>query len=413
MKKRLLLSLLCAAVASLSPLRGDEPFTVTVTPTTGNLQPLTEGYASFPNLLSDVLNAAGAFAPYENTGFNANLSFLGISNAITASSNTAGTLVTLQIPGINFSQQFSGPSRSNVETQIQDFFLKQGSGIVGQFLNYVAKTSSVAVTDGNPASTTAQTANTDFLSAGFTPANEVAASAAGTAESAHSNLSGLGIGFNSGKFTANGISGNFSSFAIPFKWRFTDSVALSGTVPVDMLSVSGAKIYGVGLNLGLPIRIYIMDKENPANWRLTPLVGISARGSEDLAGGGVIWMAGLNSAVDYRVNSKLIVCLVDQVTTHHGMTVSYGSYKFDPNVNQNMLKNGVRAVTPLSSRTIGDLFVIETNYLKDAAVKNFTTFGGSLSYRITPKSDIALGVNYDTGSNYKSWSVGLSSAWKF
>jgi hypothetical protein len=105
--------------------------------------------------------------------------------------------------------------------------------------------------------------------------------------------------------------------------------------------------------------------------------------------------------------------VVNQFTVHRSLTVKYSTYKFDPNVSQEMLKDGVRLVTPLSSRTTGDVFVIETNYLKDAAVQSFTTIGTSLSYRITPKSNITLGANFDTGRDYRSWSVGLSSAWKF
>ena len=414
MKKNLLLSLLCVAVVSFCPLRGDDPFTVVVTSAT--LPKLTVNYSSFPDLLNDVLNARGSFAPYANTDFSANLTFLGISQAIMANSNPSGTAVQLQIPGINFSRTFSGSTRSNVENQIQDFFVKDGSAVVGDFLSYVARQSAVAVTDGNPSSSTALMANDSFVSNGFTPANEVTfetVTGATTTTQTQSNLSGLGIGFNSGSFTANGIKGTFNDFAIPFKIRFTDRVSLTGAVPFDLLDVDGAKIYGVGLNLALPVRIAVMDKENPTNWRLTPLVGISGRGSKDLAGGGVIWMAGLNSCVDYRVSSKLIICMVNQVTVHEGIKIKYADYNFDPNVDQQMLKNGLRFVTPLSPRITGDLFVIETNYLKDAAVKNFTTYGASLSYRLTPKTNITLGGNYDTGSNYRSWSAGLSSAWKF
>ena len=411
MKKRLLFSLFCIAAAWLSPVRADEPFIVVVT--SGTLPPLSVGYASFPNLLSDVLNTKGEFAVYANTDFSATLSFLGISNAILANSNQTGTQVNLQIPGINFTRVFTGPTRSDVEQQIKDFFVKDGSSVVGSFLNYVAHTSAVAVTDGNPSSSTALMANSSFFSAGFTPADEITAAAAATSTATQANLSGLGIGFNSGRFSANGITGSFSDFAIPFKFVLTDRVSLSGSVPFDLLTVEGAKIYGVGLNLGLPVRIEVMDKDNPINWRLTPLLGISARGSEDLAGGGLIWMAGLNSGVDYRVSHKLIVCVVNQLTTHHGLDVKYANYEFNPNVDQLMLKNGVRFVTPFSERTTGDFFVIETNFLKEAAVKNFTTFGTSISYRITPKANLALGVNFDTGSGYRSSSVGLSSAWKF
>ena len=411
MKNRLLLSLFCAAAVWFSPARADEPFTVVVTSAT--LPSLSAGYASFPDLLGDVLNARGEFAGYANTDFSASLSFLGISNAIMASSNQTGTQVNLQIPGINFTRVFTGPTRSNVEQQIKDFFVKDGSGVVGDFLNYVSHKSAVAVTDGNPSSSTALMANSSFFSSGFTPANDLTNTEATTATATRTNLSGLGIGFNSGRFSANGITGNFTDFAIPFKFALTDRVSLSGAVPFDLLTVEGAKIYGVGLNLGLPVRIMAMDKDQPMTWRLTPLLGISARGSADLAGGGVIWMAGLNNSVDYRVSHKLIVCVVNQLTTHHGIDVKYASYNFNPNVDQLMLKNGVRFVTPFSERTTGDFFVIETNFLKEAAVKNFTTFGASVSYRITPKANLTLGVNYDTGSGYRSSSAGLSSAWKF
>jgi hypothetical protein len=34
-------------------------------------------------------------------------------------------------------------------------------------------------------------------------------------------------------------------------------------------------------------------------------------------------------------------------------------------------------------------------------------------YRITQKSNITLDANYDVGSNYRSCSAGLSSAWRF
>jgi hypothetical protein len=381
--------------------------------TSKTLPSLSVGYSSFPDLLDDVLNVRGGFAPYAGADFSASLSFLGIPQAIMATSNLDGTEVVLQIPGIGFTRDFSGASRSDVENQIHDFFLKDGSAVVGEFLKYVARHSAIAVTDGNPTSSTAIMANDSFISTGFTPADEIIDSAAAASGQTQANLSGLGIGFNSGRFTANGIKGSFNDVSIPFKFRLTDRVSLSGGVPINMLDVEGAKIYGVGLNLALPVRVQVMDADNPANWRLTPLAGISARGSKDLAGGGAIWMAGLNSCVDYRVSHKLIICVVNQITLHRSINIKYADYNFDPNVSQQMLKNGVRFVTPLSSRTTGDVFVIETNYLKAAAVRNFTTFGAALSYRLTPKTNIRLGGNYDVGSNYRSWSAGLSSAWKY
>ncbi len=414
MKKILLTVCASAALALFSPVRAASPFDVTVTSTT--VPTVTQGYSSFPSLLSDVLNANGPFVNFASTNFNAKVTFLGVPNAVQANSNSAGTSVNLQIPITGFSQSFNGPTRSDVETQIKNFFLQNGSSVVGNFLAAIAKQSAVAVTDGNPNSSTAAMASSTFYSQGFTPTGELPFEGVSTASNtggSTSRFTGLGIGLDSGQFKAGGIKGNNSDMSIPFGYRLTDRVSLAASIPINYLDVEGAKIYGIGFNLAVPVRIQIMDHDNPLNWRLTPFVGISARGSEDLAGGGVIWSPGLTNTFDYRVNSKLILGLVSQISYDKSIAVKYSSYKFDPQVDQEIVKNGVRAVTPLTSRLIMDGFIIETNFLKAAAIKNYTTFGTSFSYHLTQKLNVTVGANYDTGPQYTDWSLGLSSAWKF
>ena len=56
---------------------------------------------------------------------------------------------------------------------------------------------------------------------------------------------------------------------------------------------------------------------------------------------------------------------------------------------------------------------VDTRFLKAAAVKGFQTYGGSLSFRATPNYNVSLGANYDTGTRFKAYSVGLSSAWRW
>jgi hypothetical protein len=423
MKKNLLLVVFSAALALFSSVRASSPFDVNAV----SFAPAfnhTQDYSSFPDLVSDVIKNQGNFSLLASSNsFFARVTFLGVPNALTVNFTDTGSgptpvSVNLSSPGAGnvLSQSFSGPTRADVEQQIKDFFLKNGSAEVGKFLAAIAKKSAVAVTDGNPNSSTAQMSSGAFFADGFTPSMDLpfeGTAAASDSSGPGSRFTGYGIGFNSGQFNANGIKGNNTDLSIPFGFRFTDRVSLAGNIPLNYLTIGDAKIYGVGLNLALPVRLEIMDKTNPLNWRLTPLVGISARGSQELAGGGVIWMAGLTNTLDYRVNHKLILGLVNQITFHRSLEVRYGSTSFDPNVDQEILKNGVRLVTPLSTRFTLDAFVIETNFLKTAAVKSFTTFGSSVSFRLTQKFNVTLGGNYDTGSNYNSWAVGLSSAWKF
>jgi len=126
-----------------------------------------------------------------------------------------------------------------------------------------------------------------------------------------------------------------------------------------------------------------MDKDKPHKLAFDPACWAFPRAARRIspAAASSGWQV-LTAAWTNRVSHKLIVCVVNQLTTHHGLDVKYANYEFNPNVDQLMLKNGIRFVTPFSERTTGDFFVIETNFLKEAAVKNFTTFGGEhlLSY---------------------------------
>src|SRR5476651_1433928 len=83
MKTPLLLLAASAVLALFSPVRADSPFDVTVT---SGSSTVTEGYSSFPSLLSDVLNANGSFVGFANSNFNAKVTFLGVPDAVRANS---------------------------------------------------------------------------------------------------------------------------------------------------------------------------------------------------------------------------------------------------------------------------------------------------------------------------------------
>ncbi len=344
----------------------------------------------------------------------ADLTFLGVPKAISYNLNPAGTSSTLTIPSIGFTRTFTGANRAAVYSAMQDFLKTDGSGVLARFLKEMAKQSPVAVTDGNPNASTAVAANGIFMSEGFTPADQL--SFEGNAP--RPNFGGFGIGFNSGRFAAKvaggTLSGEFAELGLTwFNLGLGDRVRLLAPFSASYLTIDNTAVYGVGQSLSLPIRILIMDKTNPWNWRLTPVAGISARASIDALSGAVIWHAGLVNSIDYRVNHRLIVCLVDQLTTHQGLPVKYGDYSFDSEVDQLIAKNGLRLVTPLTKRLIGDLYFIDTRFLNAAAVKQFETVGASISLRATKKYKLSLAANYDFGNNYKAYSVGLTSAWNW
>ncbi len=362
------------------------------------------------DFVSSLINTNGQFAPLNGRAYTASSTFLGVPNAVTFNTNATGTAVTYGLTPIGFNRTFTGTSKQDVDTQIKDFFQKNGADTIAAFLKAIAEKSPLAVTDGNPNSATAVAAAGTFTGQGFTTADEIMAGLDG----GKARYGGFGIGFNAGTFEAGDFKGSNYDFSLTgLNLGLGESVRLITPISFNYLKVEGAQVAGMGINFALPIRLQTMNKDNPFNWRVTPIGGVSLRGSADLAGGALLWQAGVTNTIDYKAAPKLVVCMINQATFHRSIGITYGDYHFDPKIDQQILKNGLRVVSPLTPRLIGDFFAVDTRFLKAAAVKSFETFGGSLSFRATPNYNVSLGANYDTGTRFKAYSVGLSSAWRW
>jgi hypothetical protein len=415
MKAKLFAPLLALAVTTTG-LAEKKLFEVTATTTLpANNITVSAGGSNFLDFLDSLTKTAGSFQQLDGKPYSANMTFLGVPNAISFTTNATGLSQTLRLTPINFNRTFTGVNEDDIDDQIDSFFEKEGLTTISAFLREIAKSSAVAITDGNPNSATAGAANSSFQSQGFTPADEVAGGAeAGTPGASKPKFGGFGIGFNSGRFEAGGFKGETFDFSLTLLNKgFGERVRLLVPVSLSYLKVAGAQVAGAGLNLALPIRYVAMNKENPWNWRVTPLVGQSFRASVDMAGGALLRQFGAVNSVDYRVNPKLVVCMINQFTQHKSVKLDFEDYAFDPQVNQQIMKNGLRVVSPLTRRLTGDFFAVDTRFLKAAAVKQFYSYGCSISLRVSPSFNLGLGANYDSGESYKSYSAGLSSAWKW
>lgn len=413
---------LIALLAVSAGAQTKQPFEATATTTdTGPNITLSAAGNNLSDFVSSLINTSGQFSLLNNRSYFASSTFLGVKDAITYNTiiGTTGVSVTYALKPINFTKTFTGPNKNDVENQIDDFFKKNGAQTIADFLAAIAKQSTIAVTDGNPNAATAIGANNTFTNQGFTPADQLAdsldsTSAGATAAAAKPRFGGFGIGFNAGHFKAGGFEGDNYDFSFSgLNIGLGDSVRLLTPVYANYVKVSGAQIGGVGGTIALPITVHLMSKDNPWNWRITPSAGLGARVSVDLAGGAALWQAGISNTLDFKVAPKLVVGVVNQISEHKSIAIDQGDFHFDPKIDQQILKNGLRLVAPLTRRVIADFFVIDTRFLKDASVKSFQTYGGSLSLRATPSFNLSLGGNYDTGTNFEAYSVGLSSAWRW
>jgi hypothetical protein len=412
MNKISIISAACGICLFALPTHADPaPFVATAIVTDGaNLPLVTEFGSNFINFANSIIDGTGQFQTLARHPYSAVSTFLGVPHAIIFSTNGPGTSVTLTLTPIGFTKTFTGVSSGDVNSQVDAFFEKNGQGIFASFLKAIAEKSPIAVTDGNPLAAPAIEAQGIFQSTAVTPDDTLVDQASGQKP----KFGGFAIGFDAGSFKSGGFKGDDYDLSLTaLSIALSDKVRLQIPVTVNYLTVDGAKVYGAGFDFALPIALRVMDTTNPWNWRVTPLAGISGRGSTDLASGVGLWDVGLVSTVDYKVNSKLILCLMDQITSDKSFSVTYGSYGFNPDVDQQIMKNGVRLVTPLGDDLVLDVFVVESNFLKTAVTKQFTTFGTSLALRATPKYRLCLAANVDTGSSFSSWSLGINSAWRW
>ena len=413
-KLRLIVTPIALLGLATAVVRADQPFFATATTSGSQVFTVSAGGNNLSDFVSSLVNTKGDFQSLKGFAYTGSIRWLGVANAITVGANTGQTSVTLNFNPIGVNKVFNGSSAQDVDDQIDDYFKKDGLDVMARFLKAISAQSAIAVTDGNPNSATVSAAGNLFMTQGFTPTDEIAdgldnSNSAGPATKPR--FGGFAIGFNSGHFKAGAFSGTNTDFSASVLNFGGEQVRFVAGIGASLLDVEGAKVYGATVNFSLPIRFQTMSKDNPYNWRLTPVAGISARASADLGDGALLWQAGLVNTIDYKVAPKLVVCMVNQFTFHKSISLNYDDYSFDPRIDQQMAKNGFRFVTPLTPRVIGDFFVLDTRYLKTAAVKSFETFGASVSLRATKTFNLGLAANYDTGSNYKAWSVGLSSAW--
>jgi hypothetical protein len=371
-------------------------------------------------LVDKIINGKDEFAFFAGPGaaYVGTLRYGQVQNAMNFSMNAARTSADLNIPSIGFTRTFTGVNQADLETQIENFLKKDGSDVYARFLKSMAAQSLVAVSDGNPNATTAIAAGQSFQNYAMTFAE--------TREEKDAPQSGdrvaLGIIADIGAFDANGIKGTAYSLPMFARFKLTERVGLNFDIPLSYIDIDGAKVFGVGLGIGLPVKVIPRAKDNPWFWQLAPSVGVNASASEDMLAGGMVVHSGLNSLLAYDFGS-FTLSMGNHISVYEGMPLTLASYRFDPGVSQQIVKNGLKLDVPIGQRWIVDVYAIHTKFLAAAGLDQYVTVGGELGYRFGGSGKpgaakkgggyMKLGLYADVGQDYTSAHAQIGSSWKF
>lgn len=407
-------ALLASLFTSSMSVQAGDLFVISVT-TGPAVAPV--GGKSVVDLVDQLVNNSGQFAPLVGSAYTAGLNYAGVANAITFSGNAAGNAATLAIPSTGFSRLFSGADRAAVESQIETFLKTEGSAELAKFFKAMAAQSLVTITDGNPNSATARSAGDSYQNYGMTFAETKEEK---DADKPNTARVGFGIIADVGSFDANGIKGTTYSLPMFARFKLTDRVGLNLDLPLNYTEIEGAKAFGVGLGVGIPVKVIPRAKDSPWYWQLSPFGGANATGSKDLAAGGLLANGGLNSLLAYDFGA-FAVSMGNHFSIHEGVPIGLGGYTFDSGVSQQILKNGFKLDVPVGQRWIFDVYAVHTKFLTAAAVDQYITMGGEIGYRMLGKAGAAkkgggymkLGLYADVGDNYTSAHAQFGSGWKF
>lgn len=407
--------LACAVFTGLQQsLPARDLFTITAS---GGAPTITVGSNSVLDLIQNAVNAQGQFSSFNGVAMNNSLNYAGVANAISLNVNNTGTSAFLNIPSIGYTRSFNGANRSDTEQQIENFLKSDGADVLARFLKAMSESSLVAVTDGNPNSTTAFAASQAYGAYAMTFAETSEEKEAPQPPSEHV---ALGIVADVGTFDANGFKGKAYSLPMYARFSLSKRVGLNIDLPLNYVQVESADIFGFGMAIGLPTKVVLKTKESPLSWQVTPYGGANMSASKDFLAGGLIANGGVNSLLAYDFG-KMTLSMGNHFSLHESVPMTFDSYTFDPGVSQYILKNGLKLDIPIHRHWVMDFYAVHTKFLEKAALDQYYTVGAEVGYRRIGTSEsgkkkngyIKFGIYSDIGAHYTSAHAQFGTGWKF
>lgn len=367
--------------------------------------------SSFLDMIESVVERTDEFAVFAGTPVESSITYLGVPSAVTISQDFSGRNARVRIDRIGFDRTFTGTDSADVRRQIEKFLKTEGSAIIARFRKAIAFESAASVTDGNPSATTAVAAGAIFFSQGFTPLPDAFSGA--RAESSFGDLSlamsrgSLEIGIAGRTYHGEQVRAGGSLASL----RVNDRVRIELPVTAEYTEIEGTEIFGAGATLAMPVTLAAPSETHRWTWRIVPVFGLQTRASFDAVAGGLSWHTGLVNSLDRRLGTRFVLSAVTQATTHQGFPINIRGYTLDFDINQTILKNGVRLGSLLAPGVSAGLYVVDTRFLHEAAVDQYYTTGLSLDFRRAQHAGLGVGVESDRADDYRSLTGRMQLNW--
>ena len=165
--------------------------------------------------------------------------------------------------------------------------------------------------------------------------------------------------------------------------------------------IEGSNIVNVHASVAMPINAISPTETSPWGLRLVPFATLAASGSVDLIAGGLIGGGGLlaTALLDF---DNVTLSFSTQLSTHQGITLRYQDFEFDPGIDQQILKNGLKATFRYGENLYVYTSIVYTEFLRGAAVDTYWTPGVGVGFRTQSNFSLTVGYSGDFSDGYRS-----------
>ena len=266
-------------------------------------------------------------------------------------SGSNGTTAFLRIPITGMRKEFQASSRNDLYNLIKNCLKRDGANEWAKFLEAINQRSALALSDGNPNSTTALLASTMFNSFG-SQIGSLPGDSGGKGNA-------VSITFDAGRFDANGYKGQAYTLPIAGKIKISNRVSIDYQIPLQYITLHGASIYQAGITLNVPTKVILLSEDQPWSWDVTPTVAFAVSGSKEMLAGGGLFAGALTNVVSYQWHDITFI-YGNYFSFFQGVTLSYSDYEFASKVSQEIMKNGLRMSVPFEKRWLFEVYGIHT-----------------------------------------------------
>ncbi|GIX12610.1 MAG: hypothetical protein KatS3mg118_0569 [Paracoccaceae bacterium] len=323
---------------------------------------------------------------------------------------TAGSRVEFIIPSIDFVEVFDAPdaTRAQNEDALERFLRRNEDALATRLLREAVRITPFDPVAGSPNSLMSKMVEADFIMG--TTVGPEPSQVASASDGYDRSRASFGINARFGRFSAAGRDAEVYDLPLNYAMPLDDPrYAVIVDAPFTFVRLEGTDSYSGSLGLGVRLPLY-------DNWTLTPAIRGGLVGSFDL--GTVAGLGAVSLTSNYRFTAgELNFVIGNSVAYIQTFPISYDGSRFDYDLHNVVLRNGIAVSGPLDFKLFGqgttwEASVVNTRYFgSDLYAENVTdiaiSFGTVNSVNGFTWDSVRLGLTYTfaSGSDYQGLRV--------